>query len=458
MPNDWMATLHTDLYYQSEAWTRIFNMPGYDKLKAYTNVNLAAIFTNENAGWKVMAYVKNVFDRNSITGSFLNSDDTGLTTNVFLTEPRLYGLRVTKEWSGGEWWPAANPNHVGAYPLQVELGGSLGRHDAPYSPVHSAGDFTGNLDPARIQNQDLALGEGGEVRLTYSPSGSPWSVSGALRFGKTKGHNTISEEHRGEGVCGFPAPYDAVYCAPDNPLAQYLVKYDNDRVRGDVFNYEKHMLVDFEIGRDVGMGMAGGLASRVSGGLRYAEFESDTRLRTKGVPDGHIPQPWFNGPGDPAKYATHTFYRTDLVGQREFKGFGPTLTWDVSKMLAETRNGGSFDLDASITGGVLFGKHRTTVGGTETATLYSGPVYPESLVPDGPATPTQQPAPRSTSATVPLLSLELGVSYKIERAKLSTGYRWERYFDVLDAGFDNERDADRTIDGPYFKIAVGFGG
>jgi hypothetical protein len=59
---------------------------------------------------------------------------------------------------------------------------------------------------------------------------------------------------------------------------------------------------------------------------------------------------------------------------------------------------------------------------------------------------------------VPLLGLELGLSYEIQRVKLSTGYRWERYFDVLDAGFDNERDADRTIDGPYFKIAVGFGG
>src|ERR1044072_8743912 len=60
-------TLHTYIYYQSEAWTRVFNMEGYDKLKAYTNVNLAAIFTNDDAGWKVMAYVKNAMDRDSIT-------------------------------------------------------------------------------------------------------------------------------------------------------------------------------------------------------------------------------------------------------------------------------------------------------------------------------------------------------------------------------------------------------
>ena len=42
--------------------------------------------------------------------------------------------------------------------------------------------------------------------------------------------------------------------------------------------------------------------------------------------------------------------------------------------------------------------------------------------------------------------------------KLSAGYRWERYFDVIDGGIAERKSYDRTIDGPYFKIAVGFGG
>ncbi|HEX6861012.1 MAG TPA: TonB-dependent receptor, partial [Caulobacteraceae bacterium] len=157
LPSDWLMTLHTDLYYQSEAWTRIFNMEGYDKLKAYTNVNLAAIFTNEEAGWKVMAYVKNVFDRDSITGAFLNSDDSGLTTNVFLTEPRLYGLRVTKEWNGGPWWTGANPDHTGPYPLTVELLGQVQRQDAPYEEITPAffDDISDTLSANGLQNRDL---------------------------------------------------------------------------------------------------------------------------------------------------------------------------------------------------------------------------------------------------------------------------------------------------------------
>jgi len=32
------------------------------------------------------------------TGDFLNSDDSGLTTNIFLTDPRLFGVRITKNW------------------------------------------------------------------------------------------------------------------------------------------------------------------------------------------------------------------------------------------------------------------------------------------------------------------------------------------------------------------------
>ena len=69
----------------------------YDRLRGYTNVNLTLIFTNQN-GWQVMLYDKNVFNTTAITGDFLNSDDSGLTTNVFLTDPKLIGIRVTKNW------------------------------------------------------------------------------------------------------------------------------------------------------------------------------------------------------------------------------------------------------------------------------------------------------------------------------------------------------------------------
>ncbi|HEV2563012.1 MAG TPA: TonB-dependent receptor [Rhizomicrobium sp.] len=95
--NDWATTLHGDFYWQSQSYARIFNDRPYDKLRGYSNVNLALILTSAS-GWQVMGYLKNVFNTTAITGDFLNSDDTGLTTNVFLTDPRLFGVRVTKNW------------------------------------------------------------------------------------------------------------------------------------------------------------------------------------------------------------------------------------------------------------------------------------------------------------------------------------------------------------------------
>jgi outer membrane receptor protein involved in Fe transport len=94
---DWAGTLRGDYYWQDYSWARVFNDRPYDRIRGYTNVNLALILTSQD-GWQVMGYLKNVFDTTAITGAFLNSDDSGLTTNVFLTDPRLFGMRVTKNW------------------------------------------------------------------------------------------------------------------------------------------------------------------------------------------------------------------------------------------------------------------------------------------------------------------------------------------------------------------------
>jgi outer membrane receptor protein involved in Fe transport len=94
---DWAGTLRADYYWQDYSWARVFNDNPYDRLRGYTNINLALILTSQN-GWQAMAYAKNVFNTTAITGAFLNSDDTALTTNVFVTDPRLIGVRVTKNW------------------------------------------------------------------------------------------------------------------------------------------------------------------------------------------------------------------------------------------------------------------------------------------------------------------------------------------------------------------------
>ncbi len=471
LAGDWLLTLHSDLYYQSEAWTRIFNLEGYDKLKAYTNVNLAAIVTSEERGWKVMAYVKNVFDRDSITGAFLNSDDSGLTTNVFLTEPRLYGLRVTKEWGGGPLLGTFGSRHDGPYPLTVEIGGMIQHQDAPYETLKPS--FSDDFDaPLRNfnygQNRDLDWGDGREVKVIWR-NGGDWTVSAGVRYGRTNndtGH--LRAQSDPANVCGIPAvfaPLDAYYCDPESPgYRTGLVQHPLDWSDATIRNKEEHTIADFAVGRDFGLG---GMLDRseASAGLRYAQFDSSTALDERGQPYWYHVDGWFS---PFFRKAAHGQIReADFTAERDFKGTGPVLSWSAAKQLLGDKDTGHVDLDWTVSGGVLFGKQNTQVAGSETEFdwLAGGTGFSDQgkyQSPHEPVPDTVQTTPisstRSKSVTVPVADVSLGLTYEVDRVKVFGGYRWERYFDVLDGGFTDTKKVDRTIDGPYFKLSVGFGG
>jgi hypothetical protein len=89
--------LRKDFYWQDDSCARIFNDYPYERIRSYITLKLSLILTNQN-GWQAMGYIKNVLNSTAITGAFLNSDDSNLTTNVFLTDPRLIGIRITKNW------------------------------------------------------------------------------------------------------------------------------------------------------------------------------------------------------------------------------------------------------------------------------------------------------------------------------------------------------------------------
>ncbi|HYG28415.1 MAG TPA: TonB-dependent receptor, partial [Caulobacteraceae bacterium] len=92
----WKLTLRGDAYWQSQSFHRVYNYEPYDKLHGWYNLNLSAWLEFPQHDMKVEFYVKNVLDKTPITDAFLNSDDTGLTTNVFFLDPRLIGLSIRK--------------------------------------------------------------------------------------------------------------------------------------------------------------------------------------------------------------------------------------------------------------------------------------------------------------------------------------------------------------------------
>jgi iron complex outermembrane receptor protein len=440
---DWLATFHGDYHYQSDSWGRVFNSDPYDRIEAFSTVNAAAIFTNDAAGWKVMAYVKNVFDKTAITGAFLNSDDTGLTTNVFLTEPRLYGLRVTKDWTGmgGFWWDDdGKPAPGEPYAFTVELGGGVSRFSSEtevYSP-----DFTDNYQnpdfpfPFGVQDEDLDWGDSRSVKLTYALS-KAWNVSAAYRFGKTNwsGREAAPNEHVPGGTVSL-GYFGDVYIAAEDLQGRSAVRDE-----------EEHTLIDFMVGMETGLGAWEGLSSRVSAGVRYADFKSHSDVQTVGVPVSYLTSP--------VLYRTQ--YDTTLTSERGFEGVGPALSWDASLRLLEAEGAGRLALDWSVSGGVLFGKQTMDSSEDRLGRLFEDRFFPFTT---GITTFYDDVVPRhrTEDVTVPNLSLTLGLSYAIDRVKVSTGYSYDRFFDVIDAGYEDAQTYDRTIHGPYLKLSLGFGG
>ena len=97
LPGGWDATARVDHYWQDESFARVYNTE-YDRLRAWTNTNFSLWVENPDWGVTAEVYVKNAFDEEPITDAFLNSDDSGLTTNVFTLDPRLVGVSVRKQF------------------------------------------------------------------------------------------------------------------------------------------------------------------------------------------------------------------------------------------------------------------------------------------------------------------------------------------------------------------------
>ena len=139
------------------------------------------------------------------------------------------------------------------------------------------------------------------------------------------------------------------------------------------------------------------------------------------------------------------------------------ISWQAAFPLHDWDSRGRLDIDWSIEGGVLFGDRKAAISGREiqqdyltTVTQLSG--FSTTPLPHNTVQTTINVAERTEEATVPSLGASLGLSYTVDRMEIGAGYRWERHYDVTDGGFGEQKAYDRTTDGPYFKIAVGFGG
>ena len=89
--HDYDLVLRVDYHWQSHMWGRIFE-DGADYIKSGDVMNASLQLNSLNDNWYAQAFMKNIFNRNNITGEYLTSATSGLYTNAFYGDPRTYGI------------------------------------------------------------------------------------------------------------------------------------------------------------------------------------------------------------------------------------------------------------------------------------------------------------------------------------------------------------------------------
>ncbi len=326
----------------------------------------------------------------------------------------------------------------------IELGGQLERVNGqgqafappfasayPDSAALADGSLTGLQRPPRF-----AKGFEGEV--TFVPRGSDWVLSASVLYGRANSNRRVHQQTPGKPIAsGFLKGNQYYDPAPNQAFSDVRVK---DR--------ESHVIVDFKVGKDVGLGAFGtGGESTFSAGVRFAQFATAKDVELKLRPDmNQLPGGFFN--------SMSTFYGSAEI-TRSFQAIGPSVSWEGSAAIAgRSTDGVTFDW--GIAAAVLFGRQKADVTHNTFASHFNQQniLYPVSqLYQTSPA-----PSARHRSVVVPNLGGFAGVSFRRASAKISLGYRADFFFGAMDTGIDSRKREAMSFHGPFATISIGLGG
>ncbi|HVT25203.1 MAG TPA: TonB-dependent receptor [Rhizomicrobium sp.] len=472
---DWAATLHGDFYWQDKSWARVFNDDPYDRIRGYTNVNLALILTDQS-GWQFMGYVKNVFDTTAITGDFLNSDDSGLTTNIFLTDPRLFGVRVTKHFDGGGMNGGTGFDFLDSDSrpqLWLQLGGNfnaaLADATSPYEPTASdvfpnGGTATPNWPvglptPAQLQHTPNR-GFDWEGSLAFTPPDTDWVLKAGVRYGRTSRNkhyhkSMIAGTKEGISFFGYYRPCSALAAYGGALASGCYHGVAKEFVDSQDASSEQHTMLDFTLGKDIGIGVFGnGGKSIIAAGVRFAQFHSQMAQTLGADPHYNLSVNIFQ------KY--HEVWEFDSHENRSFHGVGPELTWDGNTPIWGDEDDAQITLDMGVNVAVLFGRQKSflrhnvnhcVVQGFGTLAVCEGQTIGGDI--DGRVPEPPDNVNRSRTVTVLNIGGYLGASMRYRNGKVSFGYRADTFFNAMDGGQETAKSYNRGFYGPYLNVSLG---
>jgi hypothetical protein len=343
----------------------------------------------------------------------------------------------------------------------IELGSQLERVDGGLERLSPT--FASQLNPNSFTSPITIetpprYAIGGEGKLMFQPEGSNWAFSASVRYGRSNNKKKLHQETQpasGYQLASVPLFHLKVtgFVPPD--AKQFIGATSR--------NDESHLVVDFQAGHDVGLGLFGN-SSNLSAGLRFAQFTSSSSSVMDADPDFHfsyVHYSHFPPPSGPIpanlslpKQIWHIDH-FDGVVQRSFHGMGPTLAWTESDRLGGDDTT-QLAFDWGINAAVLFGRQKVKASHNTTSIRHSA--LGGSLASPSTAYRYHSAPSRSHSVAVSNVGGFAGLSMRFPSAKVSFGYRADFFFGAMDGGIDARKNYDRNFYGPFATISIGLGG
>jgi hypothetical protein len=340
----------------------------------------------------------------------------------------------------------------------IEIGGQLERLDTPQQLLspHFFDDAVPAVSGAMIDAQRPARYNAGyEGKVTFEPAGN-WVFSVSARYGQVKNQRHLHYET--PGIAPFEEHVNHVVNGVNGPSFFYPASRQFGDGQADFSS--SHLVLDFQAGKDVGLGLFGRTAtSTISAGVRFAQFTSraDVRLHARPVLGYSDPVPFTGITYHFGKY--HGTYRLPFhqsnsalfQSTRHTQALGPSLSWTGAVPVAGHADATTVEVDWGVNAAVLFGRqlnrnHHRTTG-------YS--LNHNVKVPVTTSYATSNASDRSRSVTIPNIGGFAGLSLKFPNAKISLGYRGDFFFNATDSGIDARNTANQNFYGPYATISIG---
>jgi iron complex outermembrane recepter protein len=345
--------------------------------------------------------------------------------------------------------------------IWIELGGQLehvGGQGDPFTPGFVAANPNSpvltSVSSLQAQNPPpFEFAEDGKI--SFQPESSDWVFSVGVNYGRSRNFRHV--DHQTNKTFVTQSARSGV------PYKHHNIHATEDFADTQVHRRESHAILDFSVGKDVGLGLFGKESSSVfSFGVRFAQFASTETFDIRARPDLHIKY-FIYGTHDAPKYVNlplpyfHTYHATGQAS-RSFHGIGPSLSWSGSAPVAGNPQNGEVIFDWGANAALLFGRQKARVRHQETAHYLSAYARFQG---HAPTLFYQHPVAGHSgvrTVTVPDVGGFAGASYRIENFKVSLGYRADFFFGAMDGGIDAAHRENVGFYGPFATVSVGIGG